>query len=96
MLLAAACQSTGTVQNTSGGYMAVAPWYQTRAGVLYATDGEHWYVLKRPEVQGGYVNGAQIGTAEQWVRVGESRTRAYQRTAGTFRDQSKRPVFIPY
>lgn len=87
---------TAPLENTSGGYHAVAPYYTTQRGVLFATDGEHTYWLQRAEVAAGDVRGAAVGLPECWRRSGADDTRCYTRTPSTFRDQSKQPVFIAY
>ena len=97
-LLAAVLVGCGTtpIENTSGGYQGVAPYYTTQRGVLYATDGTHTYWLQRPEMPAGESRGAVVGLPECWRRVGADDTRCYARTQSTFRDQSKLPVFMPY
>lgn len=97
ILLAALLCGCGTVhENTTGGYLAPkgSPYYERHQGTLYAWDGQTWYASRVPEHQAGYIGGTDVGTVEQWIVAGGSRTRTYRRTWETFRDQTKRPVFI--
>lgn len=99
-IMVTACSSTGTIknENVSGGYFAPkgSPWYRAENGRLFAWDGEHWYQLIRPQSEGGSVGGFSATLPEKWVRVGESLNQSYQRTMATFKDQTLKPVFMPY
>lgn len=103
VMMPSACSSTSgsksiSSENVSGGYLAPAgsQWYRTQNGALLAWDGSNWYQLIRPQREGGSVGGFSATMPEKWVRVGESLNQSYQRTMATYKDQSLRPVFMPY
>lgn len=96
--LSACTTAPRPTENTLGGYLVPAnsPYYKAEGGVLYATDGTDWFALRAAEHSAGYIGGADVGTVERWVKVGGSEVQSYRRSPATFRDQSLRPVFLPY
>lgn len=98
VVMAACGTPGGGRENTSGVYVAPknSQWYQTKGGVLYAFDGQHWYALRAAENNAGYIGGTNVGGPECWNRVDGGNTQCYARTPATFRDSSLQPVFIAY
>jgi hypothetical protein len=98
LFLTAGCQSTSSSGKDSptGGYSAVAPYYERIDGQLIAWDGSDWYQMISPEFPGGAVAGSAASVPEKWIKVGGSRTTSYQRSPSTFRNQTLKPVFLPY
>jgi len=91
-LLCTVTSNAAPLENTQGGYLPVGPHYAVVNHCLYLYDGTSWFVLRRPQFDGGLMGGVKWGKGERWCKVGGSRVTAWARTPSTFRDQSKQPV----
>ena len=97
-LFGCATPKSGSINNDNpnGGYLAVAPYYWSNHGTLYATDEEHTYWLQKPFISAGKIGGTQVDLGEVWLRIDGSTTQGYYRSPATFRNQTLKPVFIAY